>query len=287
MKFKILIITLLIIPTTLVYAGGSGKTWRSIPVHRVDEEKVQEEPLTNIERRVIERLEKKSKDIRIGNSNRVSSKGNFTSSDIKADSPGGVIDSGDYSKMIPRSFEPWEKLTPDPVRPVKADPSYGDRKVVRGTEKDIQNTLEMAMSLLGNKNYEMVRPYDPWGAGIDCTGLVHFAYLYGANVDISNYPGDRGATGNTSSYYEGTLGVVVEQKDIIAGDILLFANYENPNIIGHAAISLGGNKYIHTGSKKNGVTISTLKGKPGTHKSSSGYKSYNQIMWSARRVIVK
>jgi cell wall-associated NlpC family hydrolase len=81
-----------------------------------------------------------------------------------------------------------------------------------------------------------------WGGvtawGLDCSGLVQTAFAaFGEPL-----PRD--------SDQQGTLGVEVERGDVAAGDLLFFP--------GHAAIALGGDRFVHANAHHMRVTVDTL-----------------------------
>ncbi|WP_050586097.1 C40 family peptidase [Pseudomonas syringae] len=85
------------------------------------------------------------------------------------------------------------------------------------------------------------------GKGLDCSGLVKYAYTDVREVDLPR----------TSNAMAQGHGQTVDRKDLKPGDLLFF-NIKSRNI-NHVAIYLGDNKFVHAPRRGKAVTVDTLK----------------------------
>jgi hypothetical protein len=89
------------------------------------------------------------------------------------------------------------------------------------------------------------------GRGVDCSGLIYFAYR-AAGFDIQRY--------RAVDY--GHMGAAVSADDARAGDIVYF---DNPNSdTDHVGIYVGNGKFIEAPQPGSAVRVSSLKGRGGT-----------------------
>jgi chitinase len=84
------------------------------------------------------------------------------------------------------------------------------------------------------------------GKGLDCSGLVKYAYTDVREVDLPR----------TSNAMAQGHGQTVDRKDLKPGDLLFF-NIKSRNI-NHVAIYLGDNKFVHAPRRGKAVTVDTL-----------------------------
>ncbi len=84
------------------------------------------------------------------------------------------------------------------------------------------------------------------GKGLDCSGLVKYAYTDVREVDLPR----------TSNAMAQGHGQTVDRKDLKPGDLLFF-NIKGRNI-NHVAIYLGDNKFVHAPRHGKAVTVDTL-----------------------------
>lgn len=97
-------------------------------------------------------------------------------------------------------------------------------------------------------------------SGFDCSGLTMYVYKkYGINLSHS-------ATAQSK------VGTKVERANLQPGDLLFFKNYRTNTGIGHVAIYIGNNKFVHASTEKTGVITSSLTG------------SYSTRFVTARRI---
>ena len=84
------------------------------------------------------------------------------------------------------------------------------------------------------------------GKGLDCSGLVKYAYSDVREVDLPR----------TSNAMAQGHGQTVDRKDLKPGDLLFF-NIKSRNV-NHVAIYLGDNKFVHAPRRGKAVTVDTL-----------------------------
>ena len=90
-----------------------------------------------------------------------------------------------------------------------------------------------------------------WGGtspetGFDCSGFVQYVYKqFGYQL-------------NRVACDQALNGVHVDSKDLQPGDVLCF--YSSNNYIGHTAIYIGNNRFVHASTSTTGVIISELNG---------------------------
>ncbi|MDR0840424.1 MAG: peptidoglycan-binding protein [Christensenellaceae bacterium] len=90
---------------------------------------------------------------------------------------------------------------------------------------------------------------DEGPSSFDCSGLLYFS-LRSAGVKIGRMSARNFA--RVSSWQ-----TIESRSSLQRGDLLFFTNYTSASDIGHAAIYLGGNKYIHASSSAGRVIISS------------------------------
>jgi murein DD-endopeptidase / murein LD-carboxypeptidase len=119
----------------------------------------------------------------------------------------------------------------------------GVEKKVNTSNYDIDGIIKYAESLLGTPH--VMGGYSP--SGLDCSGLVKLAHAQ-FDVDLPR-----------SSHEQGRYGTILSSdEELKRGDLVFFhSTYSTPNLITHAGIYLGENKFIHTSSSR-GVSISAL-----------------------------
>ncbi|KQQ54710.1 hypothetical protein ASF84_15425 [Pseudomonas sp. Leaf127] len=130
---------------------------------------------------------------------------------------------------------------------------------VAGTNKQGSAVVKRALEAVGT-------PYR-WGGntpgkGLDCSGLVKYAFTDVANVDLPRSSRDM-AEGH---------GQAVDRKDLKPGDLLFF-NIKSRRI-NHVAIYLGNDRFVHAPRRGKAVTVDTLK-KPYWNKS---YKVAKRVL---------
>jgi lipoprotein Spr len=119
----------------------------------------------------------------------------------------------------------------------------GAEKRINTDHYNIEGIIGYAESLLGT-------PHAMGGystAGLDCSGLVKLVH---AQFDVA-LP--------HSSHEQGRYGTIISAgEELKRGDLVFFhSTYSTPNLITHAGIYLGENKFIHTSTSR-GVSISVL-----------------------------
>jgi murein DD-endopeptidase / murein LD-carboxypeptidase len=119
----------------------------------------------------------------------------------------------------------------------------GVGKKINTNNYDIEGIIEYAESLLGTPH--VMGGYSR--SGLDCSGLVKLAH---AQFDVE-LP--------RSSHEQGRYGTIISpDEELKRGDLVFFhSTYSKPQLITHAGIYLGENKFIHTSSSR-GVSISAL-----------------------------
>ncbi|MBJ9977331.1 C40 family peptidase [Pseudomonas sp. S75] len=116
-------------------------------------------------------------------------------------------------------------------------------KVAAAAPKQSSQVLSRAVNALGT-------PYR-WGGttpgkGLDCSGLVKYAFNDVANLDLP-----RSSTAMAQGH-----GVKVERKDLKPGDLIFF-NIKSRQV-NHVAIYLGNERFIHAPRTGKRVTIDSL-----------------------------
>jgi murein DD-endopeptidase / murein LD-carboxypeptidase len=119
----------------------------------------------------------------------------------------------------------------------------GVEKKINTDNYTIEGIIGYAESLLGT-------PHAMGGysaAGLDCSGLVKLAHAQ-FDVELPH-----------SSHEQGRYGTIISPgEELKRGDLVFFhSTYSTPNLITHAGIYLGENKFIHTSTSR-GVSISVL-----------------------------
>lgn len=128
-----------------------------------------------------------------------------------------------------------------------------------GTSKQGNAVVKRALEAVGT-------PYR-WGGntpgkGLDCSGLVKYAFTDVTNVDLPRSSKDM-AEGH---------GQAVDRKDLKPGDLLFF-NIKSRRI-NHVAIYLGNDRFVHAPRRGKAVTVDSLK-KPYWNKS---YKVAKRVL---------
>lgn len=85
------------------------------------------------------------------------------------------------------------------------------------------------------------------GKGLDCSGLVKYAFNDVANIDLPR----------TSNAMAAGHGVEVDRKDLKPGDLLFF-NIKSRKV-NHVAIYLGNDRFVHAPRRGKKVSVDTLK----------------------------
>lgn len=85
--------------------------------------------------------------------------------------------------------------------------------------------------------------------GFDCSGLVYWAYWYGANIKLKDSP--SGQCGDST--YERIDSV----DDLERGDVVCFHG-DGSSSCNHTGIYLGGGEFIHASSAASGVIITEI-----------------------------
>jgi lipoprotein Spr len=119
----------------------------------------------------------------------------------------------------------------------------GVEKKIDTGHYDIEGIIKYAESLLGTPH--KMGGYSP--SGLDCSGLVKLAH---AQFDVV-LP--------HSSHEQARYGTIISaNEELKRGDLVFFhSTYSTPNLVTHAGIYLGENKFIHTSSSR-GVSISEV-----------------------------
>jgi lipoprotein Spr len=119
----------------------------------------------------------------------------------------------------------------------------GVGKKINTDSYDIEGVIGYAESLLGT-------PHAMGGyssQGIDCSGLVKLAHAQ-FNVELPH-----------SSHEQARYGALLSaEEELKRGDLVFFhSTYATTNLVTHAGIYLGDNKFIHTSTSR-GVSISAV-----------------------------
>lgn len=119
-----------------------------------------------------------------------------------------------------------------------------DTVAVAGNTKQGNAVIKRALETVGT-------PYR-WGGttpgkGLDCSGLVKYAFSDVTNVDLPRSSNDM-ASGH---------GQAVDRKDLKPGDLLFF-NIKSRRI-NHVAIYLGNDRFVHAPRRGKAVTVDSLK----------------------------
>ena len=119
-----------------------------------------------------------------------------------------------------------------------------DTVAVAGSNKQGNAVIKRALETVGT-------PYR-WGGttpgkGLDCSGLVKYAFSDVTNVDLPRSSKDM-ASGH---------GQAVDRKDLKPGDLLFF-NIKSRRI-NHVAIYLGNDRFVHAPRRGKAVTVDSLK----------------------------
>jgi cell wall-associated NlpC family hydrolase len=104
-------------------------------------------------------------------------------------------------------------------------------------------------SVVGQASRFLGYPY-VWGGhsprGFDCSGFTWYAYQQaGRSIPLHDLWGQMQS------------GPRVSQANLQAGDLVFFANTYMPGL-SHVGIYIGGGRFIHAGSERTGVTVSSL-----------------------------
>ena len=118
-----------------------------------------------------------------------------------------------------------------------------------GYDADIESVIGLAESVLG-------MPYKSKGGyksespdGFDCSGLVYWAYWFGANIKLKDSPSGQC---NDSTYER-----IDSVDDLERGDVVCFHG-DGSSSCNHTGIYLGGGEFIHASSAASGVIITEI-----------------------------
>ncbi|WNW12324.1 C40 family peptidase [Pseudomonas sp. DTU_2021_1001937_2_SI_NGA_ILE_001] len=128
--------------------------------------------------------------------------------------------------------------------PVAVKNSRKSTEAVAGSSKQGNAVVKRALETVGT-------PYR-WGGntpgkGLDCSGLVKYAFSDVTNVDLPRTSKDMAAG----------QGQPVDRKDLKPGDLLFF-NIKSRRI-NHVAIYLGNDRFVHAPRRGKAVTVDSLK----------------------------
>jgi cell wall-associated NlpC family hydrolase len=132
---------------------------------------------------------------------------------------------------------------PSLEKKIAAFKETGVEKKINTDHYDKEGVIEFARSLIGT-------PHKMGGyssSGLDCSGLVKMAH---AQFDVE-LP--------RSSHDQARYGAIISgDGELRRGDLVFFhSTFNKDELVTHAGIYLGDNKFIHTSTKR-GVIISTL-----------------------------
>ena len=85
-------------------------------------------------------------------------------------------------------------------------------------------------------------------SGFDCSGFTSYVYKH-FGINLSH-----------SSSAQANVGTKVDRANLQPGDLLFFKNFNTGKGIGHVAIYIGNNQFVHASTPKTGVIISSLSG---------------------------
>lgn len=120
----------------------------------------------------------------------------------------------------------------------------GVGKEINTDRYDIEAVIQYAESLIGT-------PHSMGGystSGVDCSGLVKLVHAQ-FNVELPRSSHDQARYGN----------IISGDEELRRGDLVFFhSTYDKDELVTHAGIYIGDNKFIHASTKR-GVVVSTLK----------------------------
>ena len=129
------------------------------------------------------------------------------------------------------------------------DKKYAEPDADYSDNDDIENVIALAESQLGMPyvyagGYKNASP-----KGFDCSGLVYWAFYYGAGIKLKDSSYKQGADNN----YE-----MIGWGDLRRGDVVCFTSSGSGGATGHTGIYLGKRQFIHASSAGNGVIITSI-----------------------------
>ncbi|HEX2172844.1 MAG TPA: NlpC/P60 family protein, partial [Dehalococcoidia bacterium] len=110
------------------------------------------------------------------------------------------------------------------------------------------SSSSVALAIVGEAMKHIGKPYALGASGpaaFDCSGFTRYVYAQ-AGIAIP-----RDLAGQVRA------GPAVAVRDLVAGDLVFFSNTFQYGL-SHSGVYLGGGKFIHAGSERTGVTISSM-----------------------------